>query len=415
MITFKAIVRPERKMKDGSYRVFIRCTYKRQTFYIKTSMTATRSDLTYTYAIKNEQIQQRCALLIAEYRKRVYDADLELREASLREVEELLLRKEREDNEEMGSGEDGISFTAYAVKWLDAARIKGVKNYRTAVKAFHAFMGKDDVSFAEVNHNTLREFARSLEDRPRAYSAYSMAITRIFNDARDEMNDEDEGVMVIRHTLRKFKVPRQGYETEKRALDVETLRRLFALGYDGATRGRWTVSRRDLALDCFRLSFCLMGMNAADMYGAPQFKGDTIVYNRQKTRDRRADHARMEVRVDRRVAALVDKWRGKDRAFRFSEMFADEAAFGRSVNMGLKQVAAELGLERLTFYAARHTMATLAVNDAGIDKWTVNDMLCHTDASMRITDIYIKKDFRRVNEAMGILLDYALGDESVKC
>jgi len=33
------------------------------------------------------------------------------------------------------------------------------------------------------------------------------------------------------------------------------------------------------------------------------------------------------------------------------------------------------------------------------DKYTVNDALCHVDKEMRVTDLYIKKDFSIINEA----------------
>jgi hypothetical protein len=53
-------------------------------------------------------------------------------------------------------------------------------------------------------------------------------------------------------------------------------------------------------------------------------------------------------------------------------------------------------------------MATIAVNDVKISKYIVNDMLNHTDQSLRITELYIKKDFNTINEANVKLLDYIL-------
>ena len=47
----------------------------------------------------------------------------------------------------------------------------------------------------------------------------------------------------------------------------------------------------------------------------------------------------------------------------------------------------------LEFYAARHTWATLARNDAGIDKETIHEALNHVDERMRVTDIYIDRDY----------------------
>ena len=51
-------------------------------------------------------------------------------------------------------------------------------------------------------------------------------------------------------------------------------------------------------------------------------------------------------------------------------------------------------------------MATIAINKVGISKYIVNDMLNHVDTSMKITELYIQKDFAPINEANFKLLDY---------
>ena len=51
-------------------------------------------------------------------------------------------------------------------------------------------------------------------------------------------------------------------------------------------------------------------------------------------------------------------------------------------------------------------MASIAANEAGIDRWTVNLMLNHTDQSMRVTELYIKRDFTPINEANVKLMNY---------
>ncbi len=38
-------------------------------------------------------------------------------------------------------------------------------------------------------------------------------------------------------------------------------------------------------------------------------------------------------------------------------------------------------------------------------------MLCHVDERMRITNLYIKKDFSAINEANAKLIDYVFGKQ----
>ena len=43
------------------------------------------------------------------------------------------------------------------------------------------------------------------------------------------------------------------------------------------------------------------------------------------------------------------------------------------------------------------------------DRRTVNLMLNHTDQSMRVTELYIKRDFAPINEANFRLMEYVFG------
>jgi hypothetical protein len=96
--------------------------------------------------------------------------------------------------------------------------------------------------------------------------------------------------------------------------------------------------------------------------------------------------------------------------FRFRRRYSSMQAFNGMLNKGLKEVGKIIGVENLTFYAARHSMATIALNDAGIDKLTVHEMLNHQVPIFRITDMYIQKDFSNINEASFRLIDLVLSD-----
>lgn len=66
------------------------------------------------------------------------------------------------------------------------------------------------------------------------------------------------------------------------------------------------------------------------------------------------------------------------------------------------------------FYISRHSWATLAVNKVGIDKYTVHAALNHIDEAMKVTDIYIERDFKIENEANLKVLKYVFGSEGLK-
>lgn len=396
MATFKAVIKKGNKRADGTWNVVIRFTHDTKVRFIPTSMYVSKKDITASYKIKNTNIIDRSNDLIKAYRERINELNLELNDIDIDTIVSYI-RQKRDKR--------GVSFTDFAHQWIAKSEIKGIKNYKTAVNALCSFMGRDNILCEEITIKTMKAFENALKDRPRAQSLYPNSIKTIFNAAREYYNDEDNDIIRIKHSLDKYKPVEQNI-AEKRALDVETIRTIFNLPYKHLS----TDNRHDLALDCFRLSFCLMGMNSADLYNATEYDGTTIIYDRTKTKDRRRDNAHMQVDITDHIRPTVEKYKGKERVFNFYERFTTMESFNRAINIGLKEVGKEIGIERLQFYAARHSMATIAVNDVKISKYIVNDMLCHTDQSLRITELYIKKDFRPINEANVKLLDYVLKD-----
>lgn len=397
MATFKPTIFKDRMRSDRTWSVHIRFTHDNKTRYIPTTMYITKKDITASYKIKNANILDRCNDIIKEYRNRLSELSLEFNDIDIDTIVSYI--RQKKENK-------GVSFTRFAAKWIEESTIKGIKNYKTALNALCSFVGRDNILCEEINVKTMKAFENALKDRTRAQSLYPNCIKTMFNAAREYYNDEDNGIVQIKHSLDRYKPVEQNV-AEKRALDVETIRRIFAIPYDNV-KVKGKSSRHDLALDCFRLSFCLMGMNSADLYNADRLEDNTIIYDRMKTKDRRRDKAEIQVNITDYVKPLIEKYKGKERVFNFYERFATMESFNRAINIGLKGIGKEFGIERLQFYAARHSMATIAVNDVKISKYIVNDMLNHTDQSLRITELYIKKDFNTINEANVKLLDYVL-------
>ena len=164
-----------------------------------------------------------------------------------------------------------------------------------------------------------------------------------------------------------------------------------------------------MARDCFVLSFLLMGMNSADMYDTDaKLMDGCIAYRRKKTRDRRADEAYMEVTVPPEAEGLLAKYKGRGSLFSFRQRYSTEGEFNRAINKGLKQVGEVVGINKLQFYQARHTWASVARNECGIDAYTIEKALNHIVRDAQLLDVYVKRDFGLVNEANRKVLDWVL-------
>lgn len=118
-------------------------------------------------------------------------------------------------------------------------------------------------------------------------------------------------------------------------------------------------------------------------------------HHRTKTRSRRDDKAEMFVKIDPLVKDLIKEYRATKSklAFSFSERYSSYQIFGENVNEGLAKFCTRIGYSgKVTLYGARHSWASIAYK-AGVEKGLINDGLCHVDKTMKVTDIYINKDW----------------------
>lgn len=155
-------------------------------------------------------------------------------------------------------------------------------------------------------------------------------------------------------------------------------------------------------------------MNTADLFNCTILSNDRITYFREKTKSRRSDEAKIIVDIQEQIKELFDLYADKTckRVFRFYQMYRDENTFNQAVNKGLKEIGSQLNIDDLEFYAARHSWATIALNVLKINKYVVHEGLNHVDEEMKVTDIYIEKDFKAINEANSMVLKFIYSDKS---
>lgn len=282
-----------------------------------------------------------------------------------------------------------LDFFSFAEDWLKRSTIKGKKNYYTMLNSLERNLGHRSLSFDEITYGLLKEYEEFLSDKPRAQSLYLGMMRHLYREAMRRYNTDYDQV-IKNDPFMRYQVPKQVLIKGVRALTLEQLMKIYQ--YKGGEN-----SRAQLARDCFILSFCLMGMNSVDMFSVDTIKNNTICYCRQKTRDRRSDHAYIEVKIHPFIKDLMQKYKGEGRIFNFAKRYSDAKDFNRALNLGLKEVGTAVGIKGLNFYQARHTFATLSRNLMKFSKGDVDEALNHI-GTMELADIYIKKDFSIINE-----------------
>ena len=298
-----------------------------------------------------------------------------------------------------------MDFFEFAERWIESSGIKGKKNYVTMLNDLARFLTVRKLRFGDVTYQLLSVYSRSLADRPRARTLYLGEIRHLWKQACLEYNTDEKAYLSVM-LFERFKVPKQ-VARGQRALSVDEVRRVF--GCD-VRKG----SRQELAKDCCMLSFCLMGTNSVDLYNATEYKDGVLAYERTKTRDRRADRARIEIEVPMQVMRVFEKYRDRSgrRVFSFYRRYSSESTFNAAINKGLKEIGEITGIDGLQFYRFRHAVATVARNELRFAKSDVDELLNHVGEN-RIADIYIKRDYSVVNEINRRVVEFVLGRPSL--
>jgi integrase len=410
MATFRAVVLKGNKRNDGTFNINIRLTHNRKSKYLKTNFVVGKEDLTKSFKLKNHFFISETEKLITLYRDICNQNAIGLQNLDISKVVELITQPDKIEP-------FSLDIVEYGRKQIEILLQNGkngtAHHLNTSLNNLIKFVGRERIDVSEITATFLKNWLNWIQ-KTGAKCLYLSDIRKIHNEAKREFNVEEMGIINI--PLSPFsviKIPKFSREKD-RDISVEKVRKLFKLEdreiYKGAT------NPYNLARDMFMLSFCLWGTNAIDLYECTDYKDGRITYNRTKTKSRREDGAKISIKVEPEILPLMEKYRDKtgQRVFCFYQMYGDKQALTDALGKGFRGIAKrgvegirkDIDVDYLTFYSARHSFATIAINDVGIDKYTVHQMLNHVDSDMKITDIYVRKSWKPMDEANRKLLDF---------
>ncbi len=257
----------------------------------------------------------------------------------------------------------------------------------------------ESLTFEKINKDWLTGFDNFLieyEPSQNTRSIHFRNIRAIFNDAID--NDITDF-----YPFRKFMV--RPVPTVKRAFTVEKMRELF--NYP-------VLPHEQKYLDMFKLIFYLIGINIVDLCNLTEIQNGRIIYQRSKT-------SRLyNIKVEPEALEIIERYRGKEKLLNVADKFKNVHSYTCSLNRALKQIGPRSKDEKghvvynpafpeLSSYVARHTWATLA-DELEIPRETIARALGHSYGN-KTTAIYIKADYKKVDEANRRIIDYVLGKD----
>jgi hypothetical protein len=218
--------------------------------------------------------------------------------------------------------------------------------------------------------------------------AHMRDLRTLFNEAKNKYNNENIGLIKIKHyPFKQYKVGAPP-PTKKRNIDIELIKVIRDCKVPEG-------SRIELARDLFMLSFFLCGTNAVDFYHATEenIRNGRFEYNRSKTESRRQDQAFISIRIPEEAREILDKYIGK-----LSNRYGAYDYLDWALHKGMKGLREICNHAELTMYWARHSFGTLARNKCRMSVDDVAVALNHIDNGHKTTDIYIDKDWQIVDD-----------------
>jgi site-specific recombinase XerD len=314
-----------------------------------------------------------------------------------------------------------LDFFEWGDKYILTKNISTRKAYQRALNSLERYLGERLLDINDINKMMLLEFMEFVDNEPKmhydhktktsvatkktkvakaASSLMLMKLQHIFNAAKDRYNDEDDDVI---------RIPRSPFDTIKKvfpsggkgqkALDRKVIQKMIVAQTDDPSVRT--------AIDAFIVSFGLMGANLADLYLATPFQGKEWIYNRAKTAERRADGAEMKVMIPPQIEPYLQRLQqGGNGEWWLPELHRigeKKHTCNEKLNDYLRRWQKAAKEEDFTFYAARHSWATIA-RSMGIDLASVNECLCHKD-NLEMGRIYASLTWEQKNEINQKVID----------
>ncbi|GHT34509.1 tyrosine recombinase [Bacteroidia bacterium] len=390
-----------RQLKDGTYHVALYLNFKGKQMYIKTGISALKTDFDSHAGVligKNARIENQ---IIHSKRTRADNILLELSmENKLRDLTPEKLKNIIETGdinfvEKKAKEKGNVLFTdfykQYISKYSENRGTLGV--YKCMFVCMSKFSDVNNLYITDINLPFVKDFdvfmiKKGLKTNTRAF--YMRNIRAIINDAIDR-----NIYPLADYPFRRFKIKKE--QTEHRAMELRDLIKL---------RNYPCTTEQQKPRDIFMLSFYLRGLNPRDLLHLTQddIRDGYIITRRTKT------GIPLKIKIEPEAAAIIEKYKGINYILNPLDTKKDYLEFCRNANCRLKDIGGTPGSKYskslfpyLSMYWARHTWATIAA-DLDIEDKIISIGLGHSLTD--ITETYIRRSQTKIDEANRKIIDH---------
>lgn len=240
-------------------------------------------------------------------------------------------------------------------------------------------------AFEDITKDWLGGFDTFLQSTSPSVNGRSIHFRNIRAVFRDAMANE----ITMSYPFRVFKIKSE--PTIKRSLTVDELHRLFSFHGN---------ERQTMAVDMFKLSLFLIGINVADLCNLSEIEKDGYLrYKRQKTQKLYC------IKVEPEALAIIEKYSGRNHLLNILDRYANVHTFTATLGKVLQSIE---GFENLTSYWARHTWATIA-SELDIPVDVISHALGHSfSTGAKVTQVYINFNQQKIDDANRKVINYIL-------
>lgn len=251
----------------------------------------------------------------------------------------------------------------------------------------------EHLAFKDISVQWLEDFERFclMTEKRNSAAIHLRNIRAVINKAIDEN-------LTINYPFRKFKIKTE--ETLDKSYTSEELRKLFNC--------KSSIPGEQEAIDIFKLMFCLIGINSADLANLVDIKNGRVSYYRRKT------NKLYNLKIQPEAQEIINRYKGKDFLLNILERCPNYKTYFHRIGKNLKKLGkvyipgkGSIGtalFPEICTGSARTSWATIAQEELDIPREIIAAALGHH--TIDVTSTYLRTDWRKkVDEANRKVLD----------
>lgn len=387
MIKISIKLDKRRRLNNGKYPLKFKVARKECALYIPTGYELEEKD----WDAKNEKVQNlankreinvRLGKRIAILNEKIFKLQ---DEGALRTYSNKKLLFYLSDKETKEEAKNSLFSTQLSSFLLSKERQSTISIYRYTEKSIQSFCDYDTLRISDINIDWLEKYKEHLKEKGNSNNTIAMRMRGV----RTILNYAIKKGIIANSPFRFYMV--RNKETAKRSLTVKQLRILW-----NADLSKTRSKHRDI----FFLVFFLMGINLVDLSKITTIENGRIRYLRSKT------GTLYDIKVENEALDIITRYKGNAHLLDVFDKIQNYKTYANNHNLILRRISKSLDIPEISTYWARHSFATIAY-DLGISIDVIAGCLGHKTGH-NITEVYIRKDQKKIDEANRKVIDYVL-------